>query len=336
MVKRNKITKVTRQGWSQLEWKVYENAWNLEEYIDETDTQKLLTFISTISDKVPKMKKGLNILIDKNSDIPRPKLKEFINDNGYKKVTLSSKADIIAIRRETADYIKGLGLKVVQKLSDSDAANITSGKYEYALYSTNESGMDQEYFDVKGRCTSLKGMFFSGYRNKKMNEQIDFLFSLIDSKKTIVYDDVLMSEMNIDGLDLDDDIYGTLEGMLKSADGATFNLGIEMLSNVNLENNLFNISRLLNDTYNSTHRLNSLSQIKNKNFKALLNYVESHGIRWNQKWESFGMSMYKRFKDNPGHKAAIKEYLMKCINKQFSQMNTTDIEEVVDIVFKGE
>lgn len=337
MLKRNKIAKVSRNGWSQLDWRVSNSEWQLEEYISESDAQKLLTFISKISDKAPQMSKGCNILIDKNSDIPRPKLKEFIADNGYKKVTLLDKADVIAIRRETADYIKGLGLKVVQKLANSDVDRITNGKYECQLYHYgDESSMDQEYFDVKGRCTSLKGMFFNGYRNKKMNEQIDFLFSLISSKKTFVYDDVLMSEMNSDGLDLDLDIYETLEGMLKSKDRDTFNLGIEMLSNVNLENNLFDIARLLNDTFNSTYNLNALSQIKNKNFKALLNYVESQGIRWNQKWESFGMSMYRRFKDDAIHKASIKQYLVKCINTQFKRVYASDVEEVVSIVFEGE
>jgi hypothetical protein len=337
MLKRNKITKVVRNGWNGLQWSAYESEWNIEEYISESDANKILAFISKISDKKPQMKKGCNILIDRHSDLPRPKLKEFISDNGYKKVTLMDKADIIAIRRETVDYVKKLGLRVVLKLSDADNRRISSGKHELYLYHyDNESNMDQEYFDVKGRCTPLKGMFISGYRNKKLNEQIDFLFSLINSKKTIVFDDVLMNELNNDGLDLDNDIYETLEGMLKSKDRDTFNLGIEMLSNVNLENNLFDIARLLNDTFNTTHNLNALSQIKNKNFKALLNYVESQGIRWNQKWESFGMSMYKRFKDSPSHKADIKEYLVKCINTHFKNIYSGDAELVIGIVFEGE
>ena len=337
MLKRNKIVKVSRAGWGQLDWKVYNSEWNIEEYISEADANKLLTFISKISDKTPQLKKGSTILIDKHSDIPRPKLKEFITDNGYKKVTLQSKADVIAIRRETVDYVKKLGITVVQRLTDVDMNRISSGKYEGYLYHYgDESNMDQEYFDVKGRCMSLKGMFLSGYRNKKMSEQIDFLFSLINVKATFVYDDVLMSEMNSDGLDLDDDIFETLEGMLKSKDKDTFNLGIEMLSNVNLENNLFDIARLLNDTYNSTYNLNALSQIKNKNFKALLNYVESQGIRWNQKWESFGMSMYRRFKDDAEHKKSIKEYLVKCINNHFKRMHDEDVDEVINIVFEGE
>jgi hypothetical protein len=31
MLKRNKIVKVSRAGWGQLDWKVYNSEWNIEE-----------------------------------------------------------------------------------------------------------------------------------------------------------------------------------------------------------------------------------------------------------------------------------------------------------------
>jgi hypothetical protein len=335
MVIKKKIQSVFRSTWSTPTWSVRNNDWDIQKHISEQDANNLFSLIATIQDNAPTMSKGTTIAIDKSSDIPRPKLKEFINDNGFKKVSKIDKADVITIRRESVKMIQNEGIKSKLFLCDDDLDKIAA---EYnmlpAMLVTNKSDdSDIEFFEVKNRCIEKKGIFINTYRNKKQEEQIDFLFSLIGSKATLIYDDVLMNEINSDGLDLDDDIYETLEGMLMSKETETFNLGIEMLSNVNLENNLFKISVLLNKVSNQTYRFNAMSQIKNKNFKALVNYVESSGIRWNQKWESFSMSMLNKFRGTVWE-ANILEYMVSCLNKHFGRMNGNDVLQITNIVFK--
>lgn len=337
MIKRKKLIGIQRLGHSTLKWNIPTvSSWSTQEYINEKDSIDILNLISKISNTHLSLKAGLNILIDKHSNIPRPKLKEFINDNKLNKVTLASKANIIVVRRDTAEYIKSCGLSNIQMLSSSDrtALGIGSGDVGYHLDQKHEAGLDKPYFDLKSRCITEKCIKFRAINHKKLSEQIDFLFSLVNSKAILIFDDMLMSKMNTDGLDLDDDIYNTLEGMMLSKDKDTFNLGIEMLSNINLENNLFNIARLLNHTYTSTGNLSSLSQIKSKNFKALLDYVESNGIRWNQRWESFGMSMLKRFGNDIDKKNHIRQYIIRRVNDNFKSINGNDIEEIVNIVFE--
>ena len=240
-MKNIKLTKLHRTGWhGNHSWTHYKNDWSTSTFYDATDYQKLLTVLSGIQDKMPTMKKGSNIMIDKASELPRPKLKEFINDNGYNKVTLLSKANIIAIRRETVKQLQSIQLETVKLVCPSDTLLICGGNYNAEL--ADRDNPDQDYTDVLSRCIPTNGYRVSGYRNAKQAESINFILSLVGTKATLVYDDCLLGEINSDGLDLDDDIYETIEGMLLSKDISTFYLGIEMLSNMNIQNQYFNES----------------------------------------------------------------------------------------------
>jgi hypothetical protein len=335
-MKKITITKINRTHWGTPNWNYFGNEWNKQDFYDNIEFQKLLNVLGTIQETLPPLKKGSTILIDKNSEIPRPKLKEFIADNDYKKVTLLSKANIIAVRRETVKQILNINQKSILFLDELDINRIVPKKKSDDVIlelNDNETNMDQEYWDVKSRCTSKIGYIIGGYRNKKQDESIEFLLSLIGTKATLVYDDILLGEINSDGLDLDDDIHDTIKGMLISKDIDTFNLGIEMLSNINLENNLFRISLLMNYCFNQTNRLNSLSQIKNNNFKSLVAYLQANGIRWNQNWDSFGLSMLTKFKDTE-YEPNILNYIVDNLNIKFSKLGIHDCKEIVSIVFK--
>ena len=331
-MKNIKLTKLHRTGWhGNYSWTHYKNDWSTSTFYDAADYQKLLTVLSGIQDKIPTMKKGSNIMIDKASELPRPKLKEFINDNGYNKVTLLSKANIIAIRRETVKQLQAIQLETVKLVCSSDTLLICGGNYNAEL--ADRDNPDQDYTDVLDRCISTNGYRVSGYRNAKQAESINFILSLVGTKATLVYDDCLLGEINSDGLDLDDDIYETIEGMLLSKDISTFYLGIEMLSNMNIENNLFKISILMNQTFNQTNRLNSLSYIKNNNFKSLLSYLKANDIRWNQNWESYGMSMLVKF-NNTEYRQNVIDYVVKNMNIKFSKLGINGCKEIVSIGFK--
>jgi len=333
-MKKIDLQKLYRGGWANnRSWNNTKNEWNKSSFYDPTDYQKLLTVLNGIQNKMPTMKKGSNIMIDKSSEIPRPKLKEFINDNGYNKVTLLSKANIIAIRRETVKQLQSIELETVNLVCQSDVTSLCGGVGSASVELIAHDNPDQDYIDVLDRCTPTAGYRLSGYRNNKQTDSINFILSLIGTKATLVYDDCLLGEINSDGLDLDDDIFETVESMLLSKDTDTFNLGIEMLSNVNLQNNLFKISILMNSCFTSTSRLNALSYIKNNNFKALVAYLDSNKIRWNTRWEVYGMSMLKKFKDTP-YERNITDYIIKQMNNHFKNVNKDDINELVNVVFK--
>jgi hypothetical protein len=326
-----KLPKLVRSGWSGLKW----NLNSPYDFLEETDVNTLLTLINSIKDKMPTLKKDAGILIDKTSNIPRPKLKEFIEDNNLKKVTLLSKADVIIVKRDTIQSLLKEKIKEIYLVDKTDIKRLGFKDNENTmLYTDNESGMDQEYFDVKNRCTVVKGWLnYFYYGNGKLNESLKFIYSLVGTTATLVYDDILISTLNKDGLDLDSEIYETLQGMLLSKDTATFNLGIEMLSNVNIENNLFKVSLLMNTIFNQTGRFNAMSQYNSKNFKSLLEYLDANKIRWNQKWEVYGMSMWNKFK-NTEHADSIKVYFISNMNEHFKKLAKDDVALVQDILFK--
>jgi len=333
-MKIEKYYRMVRQGWSNnMTWSLGTTSWTTNDFIDETDVNKIKTFISSIKDTMPTLKPKTNILIDKNSDIPRNKLKEFINDNNLKKVTLLSKADVIIVRRETIKMMLNWEVKTLNKVDNSDVKSINNDMDGMNVWLYPNNTQDTGYQNVLNNCTEVKGWMVDGYRNKKQNESLEFIYSLIGTKATLVYDDIAVGTLNKDGLDLDEDIYDTLQGMMLAKDTATFNLGIEMLSNINVENNLFKISLLMNETFNKTSRFNAMSQYSNKNFKALLTYLSANKIRWNQSWEVFGMSMYSKFKSSE-HEVFIKKYLISNINDRFKKLNNNDTIEILDLVFK--
>lgn len=336
-MKSTKAFRLTRSGWHTLQWSCNTNHWNAHSFVPESEANKLITLVGKIQEKMPTLKVNAGVLIDKNSDIPRPKLKEYLNDNKLKKVTLLSKADVVVVRRESVKELLQWEIETLKIVPESTLKKILPnddfGINKVYLQVQNGSYADVDYFNVESTCIDEKGWKLSGYRNKKQDEFIAFLESLIATKATLVYDDCLLNDLNKDGLDLDEDIYETLDGMLMSKDTDTFKLGIEMLSNINLENNLFKISMLMNKVHTRTNRFNAMSQFNNKNFKSLLAYLSANKIRWNQGWESFGMSMFAKF-GKTEHGKFIKEYIVEQVNNRFKHACGNDVVRITDIVFE--
>jgi hypothetical protein len=337
-----KVLELSRSGYN-VQWFLRYNTWNVKQFIEENDVLNIINVINNIQENMPTLKPKLNVLIDKQSDIPRPKLKEFINDNDLNKVTTLSKADIIIVRRDSIKELLKNQLSTYYFVPDGEVrkinASVNSTVYDIDCevildknIEHNTKANDSEYHRVKMSCSEKTGWVLDGYRNKKLDESINFIISLVGTKATVVYDDCLMSTLNKDGLDIDDEIYETLKSMLLSRETDTFNLGIEMLSNINLDNNLFKISLLMNEAYNKG-KFSSLSQYSNKNFKALLSYLDAQKIRWNQQWEVYGMSMWSKFKDTE-YQDSIKKYIISNINDRFNKYNKDEVDQIIDIVFK--
>ncbi len=231
-MKIQKIFPLSRGGWRTTEWQVYESEWNATGVLDQQDTATIAKIISRIQDKMSTINPKTNVLIDKNSDVPRAKLKEFLADNKANKVTLLSKADIVFVKRDTVKYLQSLETQTFQVVPSAEMNKIRKTTNTFYLRSTSSN--DQEYFDLEKKCTTLTGQVVSSYRNTKLTESIEFILALDSSKATLVYDDCLTVSMNKDGIDLDEDVYDTLKSMLIAKDEDTFKLGIEMISNVNL------------------------------------------------------------------------------------------------------
>ena len=105
-MKSKKIYPISRGGWRVTEWQFYLSEWNATEFLDVNEYQVLESVCKKIQDKMPTIGKGTNVMIDKTSEVPRAKFKEFLEDNGAKKVTLNTKANVVFVKRETIKYIQ--------------------------------------------------------------------------------------------------------------------------------------------------------------------------------------------------------------------------------------
>jgi len=325
---------LSRGGWRTTEWQFQSNSWASISFIDEKEFAKLQKVLNRVQDKMPIIQAKTNLLIDKSSEVPRAKFKEFVGDNKCKKVTLLSKADIVFVRRETVKFLLNIEQIELLDVPKAEFAKVSSYVTPSHVYLKSTSSNDQEYNILKTKCTPVKGRQFQGYRNAKTMESINFLISLINSKATLVYDDCLTKQMNKDGIDLDEEIYETLKGMLLSKEEDTFKLGIEMLSNVNLEEeNIFKISLLMNQVYTNSNRFNAMSRYASKNFKSLLNFLNLNKIRWNQSWETYGMSMWNRF-GKTEHADYIKRFIIDNLNKKFTQASRGETVQIIDIILQ--
>ena len=180
---KQKVLELSRYGYN-VQWYLSSNQWNVKQFIEKTDVDDIMNVINNIQTNMPTLKPKLNVLIDKQSDIPRPKLKEFINDNGLNKVTTLSKADIIVVRRDTIKELLKNELITYYFVPDKEIKKVISkdvvlDDFEVVLdvkkVESNPKANDSEFHRVKTLCSEKAGWVLDGYRNNKLDDSINFI-----------------------------------------------------------------------------------------------------------------------------------------------------------------
>ena len=146
-MKLQNIYPLSRGGWRTTEWQTYDSEWNAVTLIDVNDTVKINSIVSKIKDKMPTVGNKTNVLIDKTSDVPRTKFKEFLTDNGAKKVTLLAKADIVFVRRDTIKYLQNLETKLGEMDNLVNTVNNLEVKIEKMRPKTPEEKLELRSLD---------------------------------------------------------------------------------------------------------------------------------------------------------------------------------------------
>ncbi len=87
-------------------------------------------------------------------------------------------------------------------------------------------------------------------------EIINFIYNNPNIK--VVFDEDLISDLNKEGVQLDNEIENTLKDMIYSKDAANIKLGLEMLSNLEINDyTLYKISLMLNNFVNMGNNSNT-------------------------------------------------------------------------------
>jgi hypothetical protein len=341
--------------------------WDSESYfISNDNTLKLKKIIDTIyNTKIGKIKEGSIFYASKASEIPRFKLKEFIKDNKLKKTSRHAYAEYILINKSFINELNSqLNIEdiiffkenfVVKHFLSNPQSNWgldkqkdiyikaeDRNKVAYLKPSTIEDvkqlfkkyPADKPIFEAN--TSVFSGVEISAYRNIKLYEVVNLLFeheeNILNGKIKFIFDEEFFTDLNKDGIELDDEYLNILRDMLFSEDKDNIKLGFEMMSNLVInDHTLLSISFLLNELYHEHNFRHSQYTQSNTNLKGLLSLLKTKGIKWDHDWKSFGSGLRLAFKEGKEGEI-VKKFLLDNINREFKLSNSAS-EALVDIVF---
>jgi hypothetical protein len=333
------------------QWSVSTWSGRNERFINEEQ-------INIYNDIIEKIKHSTNKITSKDiiytgclSDVPRFKLKEYINENKIKRTSRIEQSTCIIISRKIFDEVS-----IIFKVKDYTFINENLAKdinnsinWENQNINPFPSAFDKNQFyyfphDKSSLLTSkkwgskftnnsydVKGCIIDLYRNNKLitfTELIIFLHNNPTIK--IVFDEVLFESLNQEGIELDNDYESTLRDMIFSQDPSNVKLGVEMISNLVINDyTILKISLLLNE-FVQNRKLTELTAYSqsNRNFKTILNILKTKKIFWIAEWKTFAAGLRKNF--NKGIEGeAVKLFIINNLNKEFNkQVDGFKIEDI--------
>lgn len=371
----NKVVEIQiNEAWSKnnvLEWRLV-NYWGGESryFINEHDSKELQSLFKFVNDSQNTVNKGDKVYASKASELPRFKLKEFINDNGLKKTSRYNQADVVIINRghfiqmlkeckfKEYTFLKGnfAESKIVKRdnndntykffkenlknNSDKDTVAMVS---EWSIQEMEKGNLGKKYPTDKilydTNTIKIKGTNINLYRSARLSNLMNILFELrkeiMSRKVRIVFDEDMFVELNKEGIELDEEYLQTLRDMLFSKDTANIKLGFEMMSNLVLnQSTILSISFLLNELIHTTKFRPSYYINSNSNLKSLFKLLRTKGIYWERDWKTFGTGLRNNFKTGK-EGDIVKKFLLDNINREFKISNSA-AESLVDIVFTTE
>jgi hypothetical protein len=289
------------------------------EFITKADVTSFVNIIETQGVKDFKPTKGQSIYTGKLSNIPRFKLKAYIEKYDLHKTSKMESADYIFISRKLYnEYLGGFSKKdlksyifasktygeyFINKFFHTDATMGPTHQYvktkidfnlspdSYFLLEFKEWAKYQqtiEYTDFYN-VSNIDGIVCDRYSWKKLGELIQYL--KLSPNQKIIYDEDVLETFNTGGIELTSEYVDTILSMFNSKEEDNRKLGFEMLSNIDLQNdlNLVKLMFILNTVHNKGINPEIYSR-SNTNLKALLSYLSIRKFVWNKGWQDMILS----------------------------------------------
>lgn len=328
-------------GGSQEQWNVSTWSSRNEKFINEEQ-------ISIYNDIIEKIKHSTNKITSKDiiytgglSDVPRFKLKEYINEHKIKRTSRIEQSTCIIISRKIFDEVSNIfKVKDYTFINENLAKDINNsinwknGNIDPLPNALNKNQFYYYPYDKSGLLTSkkwgskftnnsydLKGCVIDLYRNNKLITFAELIIFLNNNPTIkIVFDETLFESLNQEGIELDDDYESTLRDMIFSQDPSNVKLGVEMISNLVINDyTILKIALLLNE-FIQNRKLTELTTYSqtNRNFKTVLNVLKTKKIFWNVEWKTFAAGLRKNF--NQGIEGeAVKLFIINNLNEEFNE-----------------
>lgn len=317
---------------------------NNKKFYNQTELQDYKGKINAILQNPGNGEIGKVLYVGKGSNVPRHKVKIFIEENKIKKTSLVENSDTIFFDKKVIGdvykwfdqckevkvviipFTKDL-LDIIKKTNNSlhhtnnylqqyiDAFN---KKSNLVIYQNDYNNYPQEFKQALGNLVWEDYYEQNTYRTKNIEEVLDtLLFYFKNPHGNIIWDDTILEALNSDGIDLDDDYISTLDSMFTSKEPDNIRLAIEMMTNVNLNKFGLTIALLLNkhkDVMNWGNG-NTGSQA----YKTLDRYFKNKGINWKYDFRSFSAGLYKNYSHDNEAKKTIEHFVLGNINNYLSE-----------------
>jgi hypothetical protein len=324
-----------------------DTTWNgVSDYIILEDKTKYENLIEKLLNQSPNSNLGDKVYLGKLSNIPRHRVKEYFENSTSKKTSRVEQANTIIFSREyLLNFKKDLKKLVLKEFSFLEKTQIlqdyikrNSTEYAYkriepifkndtpllliSYYkNTNLTNSLAPNFKRVVDTTKIKTQYIEAlYRDTYTKEILNYLdLALENPSINILFDEDFLTDLNADGIELDNDYLATLSSMFESREQANINLALEMLSNVNIETNYFTIALLLNRYQNLFSWGSGLSMSQNKSFKSIEKYLKDKGINYQADWRSFNAALYKNCQNDPEKTEIIIHSVLENLNKYMKE-----------------
>jgi hypothetical protein len=285
---------------------------------------------------------GKVLYVGKGSNVPRHKVKIFVEENKIRKTSIIEHSDTVFFDKNIInDVYKWLKCKEVKVaivpftqeiLNNIGMINSLAGQTNYtkqytdyftrkqylAIYYDDYSNYPLAFKQVLGNLDWKDLYEQDSYRTQNIEDIFDVLLNYFKNPHgNIIWDDTILEKFNSDGIDLDDDYISTLDSMFSSGEPDNVRLAIEMMSNVNLEKSGLTIALLLNKHKNAMNWGNG--NTGSQAYKTLDRYFKNKGINWKYDFRVFSAGLYKNYSHNEEAKKTIEYFVLGNINDYLSE-----------------
>jgi hypothetical protein len=316
------------------------------DYIIIEDKTKYENLIEKLLNQSPNTNLGDKVYLGKLSNIPRHRVKEYFENSTSKKTSRIEQANTIIFSREYLTkfkiFLKKLELKELLPLEKTqilqDYIRRNSNEWTYKkiapVFEDNTLLLITNYYKNTNLndnlvpnfkriidTTKIKTQYIEAlYRDNYTKEVLTYLDLILQNPSiNILFDEDFLTDLNSDGIELDNDYLSTLNSMFESKEQANINLALEMLSNVNIEKNYFTIALLLNRYQNLFSWGSGLSMSQNKSFKSIEKFLKDKGINYQADWRIFNAALYKNAQNDPEKVEIIIRSVLDNLNKYMKE-----------------
>jgi hypothetical protein len=312
-------------------------------YLSKEELVESMNKVNSILSNNGNGKIGKTLYVGKGSNVPRHKIKMFIEENKIKKTTIIENSDTVIFDKKVIkdvyqwfansrpvkiaiipftteimanilriNQLQAKSAYVKDQLSDflkkKSYMIINYGEYIEYDYGMQRSIGNVEWIDCYKQ---------DNYRVKNIQDVYDTIeYYMSNPHGNIIWDDVILETLNSDGIELNGEYINTLNSMFSSGEPDNIKLAIELLSNVDLEKYGLTVALLLNkwSYIMGWGNGNTDSQA----YKVLDRYFKNKEIDWKKDYRSFSAGLYKNYCSNENYKEIVSKFVLDNINDYLS------------------